>query len=306
MTIIGAAAEGFVLLLFAALLIQYLIHRRRPAPEKNVVLFSKYFKALKLTAEEIQAATNGNLTESAFSRTLSGNIRRGADFSKIEKAVLPDGTVFAVKQWCIAKFRKRDRHKLDAEMLNFSRIRHRNLVRLMGYYMSPSSLALLMEFCPNSSLDVHLHPPGSQPCQLNWNDRLRIVMGVTTGLVYLHHETCGNAVVHCDLKAANVLLDSDMEPKLVDFGMARLIKGNSKGATAASWIGSSGYAPPGKSTPHPSSIISTPVFSHHVNMLLVGVQSMDLQATARKQETSTVTACYCWRSSRARGRRARK
>lgn len=71
-------------------------------------------------------------------------------------------------------------------------------------------------------------------------------MGVTTGLVYLHHETCESAVVHCDLKAANVLLDSDVEPKLVDFGMARLIKQNSNGATAASWIGSSGYAPPGK------------------------------------------------------------
>lgn len=71
-------------------------------------------------------------------------------------------------------------------------------------------------------------------------------MGITTGLVYLHHETCGNAVVHCDLKAANVLLDSDMEPKLVDFGMASLIKRNSKGAMAASWVGSSGYTPPGK------------------------------------------------------------
>ena len=69
-------------------------------------------------------------------------------------------------------------------------------------------------------------------------------MGVTTGLVYLHHETCDNSVVHCDLKASNVLLDSDMEPKLVDYGMANLIRHNSNGATAASWMGSSGYAPP--------------------------------------------------------------
>lgn len=169
-TIIGAVAEGCVFVIFAVLLIRYLVHRRRPVPDKNVVLFSKYFKALKLTADEIQAATNstenGNSGGGAFSRTLSGNIRRSADFSKIEKAILPDGTVFAVKQWGIAKFRKKDRHKLDSEMVNFSRIRHRNLVRLMGYYMNPSTLAMLMEFCPNGSLDLNLHPPGQQACQL--------------------------------------------------------------------------------------------------------------------------------------------
>lgn len=247
-TIIGAAAEGIVLIIFAALLIRYIIHRRRPVQSDTVVLFSKYFKALKLTAEEIEAAraftdSSGSVS-GVFSRSLSGNIRRAAGFSNIEKAVLPDGTVFAVQDWNIGKFRKKDRHKIDTEMLNFSKIRHRNLVRLMGYSMKSSNLSLLMEFMPNGSLDLHLHPPGQHTCQLKWNERLRIVMGITTGLVCLHHETCGSAVVHCDLKAANVLLDSDMEPKLVDFGMARLIKRNSKGFTAAAWVGSSGYAPP--------------------------------------------------------------
>lgn len=168
-TIIGAAAEGLVLVLFAVLLVRYLVHRRRPVEAQNVVLFSKYFKALKLTAEEIKAATafseNGNMS-GAFCRTLSGNIRRAPGFSNIEKAVLPDGTVFAVKQWCIAKFRKNDRHKLDTEMVTFGRIRHRNLVRLMGYYSNQTTLAMLMEFMPNGSLDSHLHPSGQQSCQL--------------------------------------------------------------------------------------------------------------------------------------------
>ncbi|KAG0615822.1 hypothetical protein M758_5G069500 [Ceratodon purpureus] len=246
-TIIGAAAEGVVLVIFAVLLVRYLLHRRPPKEEQSVVLFSKYFKALKLTVEEIQAAAGGALdngtTSGAFSRTLSGTIRRGLS-GNIEKAVLPDGTVFAVKEWNIAKFRKKDWHKLDTEMVSFSRIRHRNLVRLMGYYLNPTNLAMLMEFMPNGSLDSHLHPTGQHSCQLKWNERLRVIMGVTTGLVYLHHETCDNSVVHCDLKASNVLLDSDMEPKLVDYGMANLIRHNSNGATVASWMGSSGYAPP--------------------------------------------------------------
>lgn len=80
-----------------------------------------------------------------------------------------------------------------------------------------------------------------------WEARLRIIMGITEGLVYLHHGTCGNgkAIVHCDVRASNVLLDCEMEPKLVDIGMSRLIKRSHKGSTAASWIGPSGYTPPG-------------------------------------------------------------
>uniref|UniRef100_A0A7I4CSB3 Protein kinase domain-containing protein n=1 Tax=Physcomitrium patens TaxID=3218 RepID=A0A7I4CSB3_PHYPA len=245
-TIIGAAVERVVLIFFALLLVRYIIYRRGSVQADTVVLFSEYLKSLELTAEEIQAATaftdaSGSVS-GTFSRSLSGNIRRAIGFSNIEKAVLPDGTVFAVKQWIIAKVRKKERLMLDSEMLNLSKIRHRNL--LMGYSTNSSTLGLFVEFMPNGSLDLHLHPPGKHNCQLKWNERLRIIMGITAGLVCLHHETCGNALAHCGLKAANVLLDSDMESKLVDFGMARLIKRSIKGSSAASWIVSSGYAPP--------------------------------------------------------------
>lgn len=71
-------------------------------------------------------------------------------------------------------------------------------------------------------------------------------MGVTAGLVHLHQETCGDPIVHCDLKAANVLLDSDMEPKLVNYGVASLFKRRSSGdSTVTAWVGSPGYVPPG-------------------------------------------------------------
>lgn len=130
-TIIGAAVERVVLIFFALLLVRYIIYRRGSVQADTVVLFSEYLKSLELTAEEIQAATaftdaSGSVS-GTFSRSLSGNIRRAIGFSNIEKAVLPDGTVFAVKQWIIAKVRKKERLMLDSEMLNLSKIRHRNL-----------------------------------------------------------------------------------------------------------------------------------------------------------------------------------
>uniref|UniRef100_A0A7I4ECL8 non-specific serine/threonine protein kinase n=1 Tax=Physcomitrium patens TaxID=3218 RepID=A0A7I4ECL8_PHYPA len=246
-TVIGAAAEGAATIIFLALLLRYLVHRRQPVQSETVTLFSKYFKALNLSAEDVHAATSVITTPNgSFSRSLSGTIRRAVGFSSIEKAVLPDGTVFAVLQCSIAKLGKKDRSRLDAAMLELSKIRHRNLVRLMGYTKNPSSLSMLLEFMPNGSLDLHLHPPGHHTCLLNWNERLRIIMGVTAGLVHLHQETCGDPIVHCDLKAANVLLDSDMEPKLVNYGVASLFKRRSSGdSTVTAWVGSPGYVPPG-------------------------------------------------------------
>ncbi|XP_073387276.1 probable leucine-rich repeat receptor-like protein kinase At5g63930 [Physcomitrium patens] len=259
-TIIGAAVERVVLIFFALLLVRYIIYRRGSVQADTVVLFSEYLKSLELTAEEIQAATaftdaSGSVS-GTFSRSLSGNIRRAIGFSNIEKAVLPDGTVFAVKQWIIAKVRKKERLMLDSEMLNLSKIRHRNLSgswdtpRIQAPWacswnsclMGVLTCTCILQASTTANLSKLLYSASAS--MLQWNERLRIIMGITAGLVCLHHETCGNALAHCGLKAANVLLDSDMESKLVDFGMARLIKRSIKGSSAASWIVSSGYAPP--------------------------------------------------------------
>lgn len=169
-SVVGVAIEGSILLIFILLLCQFLYLRRNPKQTEVVVLFSKYLKALKLTAEEIQAATactdTSGMIAGPMSGSLSGTIRRAMGFSNIEKAVLPDGTVFAVKQWNIARFGRKARRIVDAEMMNYGSIRHRNLVRIMGFYMNPHTLATLMEFVPNGTLELHLHPPGQHSCQL--------------------------------------------------------------------------------------------------------------------------------------------
>ncbi|CAK9863243.1 unnamed protein product [Sphagnum jensenii] len=183
-----------------------------------------------------------------MSGSVTGQIRRAVGFSNFEKAVLPDGTVFAVKEWDIAKVQKQARQCLEEEMFKFGKLRHQNLVQLFGFYMNADVLAMLLEFMPNGSLDIHLHPPGQHMFKIldcsRWETRLQIMVGIAEGLVYLHHENCENSIVHCDLKPTNVLLDCDMQPKITDFGIAHLVQKKGKGSIASSFVSPSGYVPP--------------------------------------------------------------
>lgn len=247
--LIGGVIEGIVLLSFIFLLCWYLhLQRKIPRQTDVIVFFAKYLKLLNLTAEEIRFATSFTDASGSVSGQMSGSvigqIRRAVGFSNFEKAVLPDGTVFAVKEWDIAKVQKQARQCLEEEMFKFGKLRHQNLVQLFGFYMNADVLAMILEFMPNGSLDIHLHPPGQHMCQLGWEARLQIMVGIAEGLVYLHHENCENSIVHCDLKPANVLLDCDMQPKITDFGIARLVQKKGKGSIASSFVSPSGYVPP--------------------------------------------------------------
>ncbi|KAL2502848.1 L-type lectin-domain containing receptor kinase IV.1 [Forsythia ovata] len=105
-----------------------------------------------------------------------------------------------------------------AEIASMGRLRHRNLVPLLGYCRRRSELLLVYEYMPNGSLDMFLH---DQPkITLNWEQRFR-VKGVASGLLYLHEEW-EQVVIHRDIKASNVLLDGELNGRLGDFGLARL------------------------------------------------------------------------------------
>ncbi|VAH34259.1 unnamed protein product [Triticum turgidum subsp. durum] len=105
------------------------------------------------------------------------------------------------------------------------RLRHRNLVQLLGYCRRKGELLLVYDYMPNGSLDKHLYDDGEKKTAaaagLGWGQRFRIIKGVASGLLYLH-EDWEQVVVHRDIKASNVLLDADMNGRLGDFGLARL------------------------------------------------------------------------------------
>ena len=106
-----------------------------------------------------------------------------------------------------------------AEIISMGRLRHRNLVQLLGYCRRKGELLLVYDYMPNGSLDKFLY--GNERTNLKWLQRFRIIKGVASGLLYLHEEW-EQVVVHRDVKSSNVLLDAELNGKLGDFGLARL------------------------------------------------------------------------------------
>jgi len=106
-----------------------------------------------------------------------------------------------------------------AEVVSIGRLRHRNLVQLLGYCRREGELLLVYDYMENGSLDRYLHDQHAPT--LSWHERYRIIRGVATGLLYLH-EDWEQVVIHRDVKPSNVLLDAGMNARLGDFGLARL------------------------------------------------------------------------------------
>jgi serine/threonine protein kinase len=133
------------------------------------------------------------------------------------------------------------RKEYKSEIKVISRLRHRNLVQLVGWCHGREELLLVYELVPNRSLDVHLH--GNGGTFLTWPMRVRIVLGLGSALLYLHEEW-EQCVVHRDVKPSNVMLDESFNAKLGDFGLARFIDHAVGMQTMTAVSGTPGYVDP--------------------------------------------------------------
>ncbi|XP_062160747.1 probable LRR receptor-like serine/threonine-protein kinase RFK1 [Alnus glutinosa] len=140
-------------------------------------------------------------------------------FGPVFKGQLPDGTVIAVKQLS-SKSKQGNREFLN-EMGIISCLQHPNLVKLHGCCIEGDQLLLVYEYMENNSLARALFGPENSQLKLDWPTRLKICIGIARGLAFLHEESVLK-IVHRDIKATNVLLDGDMNPKISDFGLAKL------------------------------------------------------------------------------------
>ncbi|KAK4346455.1 hypothetical protein RND71_032794 [Anisodus tanguticus] len=154
----------------------------------------------------------------------------GASGSSIMyKAVLEDGTTLAVRR--IGESGVERFKDFENQVKVIAKLVHPNLVKIRGFYWGAEEKLVIYDFVPNGSLaNARYRKAGSSPCHVPWEIRLKIAKGVARGLTYIHEKKH----VHGNLKPSNILLGADMEPKIGDFGIERLVTGDSSHKTYGS------------------------------------------------------------------------
>ncbi|KAJ4960982.1 hypothetical protein NE237_020892 [Protea cynaroides] len=160
-------------------------------------------------------------------------------FGDVYKGVLRNGKTVAVKKLTIG-LSSRAKTDFESEVRLISNVHHRNVVRLLGCCSKGPELLLVYEFMVNSSLDKFLF--GDKRGALNWKQRFDIIVGIARGLAYLHEEfhVC---IIHRDIKSSNILLDDYFQPRIADFGLARLLPGD-QSHMSTRFAGTLGYTSP--------------------------------------------------------------
>ncbi|KAJ8542959.1 hypothetical protein K7X08_005482 [Anisodus acutangulus] len=168
------------------------------------------------------------------------NVIGEGGFGPVYKGILPDGQEIAVKR--LSKYSGQGVQELKNEIVLIAKLQHRNLVKLLGYCLEREERMLIYEFMPNTSLDYIIFD-SSRKASLAWKSRFEIAMGISRGLLYLHQDS-RLRIIHRDLKTSNILLDSDMNAKISDFGLAKIFTGDQVEGKTKRVIGTYGYMSP--------------------------------------------------------------
>ncbi|KAL0015720.1 hypothetical protein SO802_002789 [Lithocarpus litseifolius] len=248
--LVAAAASFFVVTLIFALLVILCRKPKKPTPTtctqrtgraqnpvNNMTELSSvtvdesasFDPNLRISMQELKKATKD------FSTDL---IIGDGSFGLVYKAQLSSGVTVAIKKLDPDAFQ--GFREFRAEMETLGKLRHPNIVKILGWCVSGNDRLLIYEFVQKGSLDQWLQQEQDVPT-LSWGTRVKIVKGVAKGLSFLHN--LEKPIVHRDIKASNVLIDSDFEAHIADFGLARRID-TSNSHVSTQFAGTMGYMPP--------------------------------------------------------------
>ncbi|KAG8493212.1 hypothetical protein CXB51_010583 [Gossypium anomalum] len=207
-------------------------------------------------------------------------------FGRVYKGTLQStNTQVAVKR--ISHESKQGLREFVSEIASIGRLRHRNLVPLLGWCRCRGDLLIVYDYMPNGSLDKYLFDEPKRV--LSWDERFKIIKGVASGLLYLHEEW-EQTVIHRDIKAGNVLLDSELNGRLSDFGLAKLYE-HGTNPTTTRVVGTLGYlAPELTKTGKPT--IATDVFAFGAVLLEVACGRRPIEPKALPEEL--ILADWVW------------
>lgn len=267
--VVGLTVSGGVLIAASVITIVLILSKqkqKRAEMEKKTNLASINNEDLERGAgprrfsyKDLASATNN----------FSGERKLGeGGFGAVYRGYLPDlDTLVAVKK--ISRGSRQGKKEYLTEVKIISQLRHRNLVQLIGWCHDRGEFLLAYEFMPNGSLDSHLFDKRRSP--LTWGVRYKMSLGLASALLYLHEEW-ERCVVHRDIKSSNIMLDSNFNVKLGDFGLARLMD-HELGPQTTGLAGTLGYLAP--------EYISTGRASKESDVYSFGVVALEI-ATGRK------------------------
>ncbi|KAK1276903.1 putative receptor protein kinase ZmPK1 [Acorus gramineus] len=224
------SAVGVIEFLFIASGWWFLFRRQEilNVVEEGYQMITNQFR--RFTYSELKKAT----------RNFNEELGRGGS-GAVYKGILNDKRVVAVKR---LEDVTQGEDEFWAEVSTIGKINHMNLVRMYGFCSEDKHRLLVYEYLENGSLAKLLFDrPGMEDTQLGWKQRFKIAVGVAKGLMYLHHE-CLEWVIHCDVKPENILLDRDCEPKIADFGLAKLWQRGAPASGLSKIRGTKGYMAP--------------------------------------------------------------
>ncbi|XP_048438346.1 G-type lectin S-receptor-like serine/threonine-protein kinase At1g11410 [Pyrus x bretschneideri] len=228
----------------------WLVKRKRKGKKRQ----DKFFNVTIASTSWEDSSARTNIDESGINSELpffelstivkatnnftSNNKLGTGGFGSVYKGVLDNGKEIAVKR--LAKNSGQGIGEFKNEVVLLSKLQHRNLVRIIGCCVQDEEKMLIYEYLPNKSLDFFIF---AKEAFLDWTRRFEIICGIARGILYLHQDS-RLRIIHRDLKASNVLLDSAMNPKISDFGMARIFGAEQIEANTNRVVGTYGYMSP--------------------------------------------------------------
>ncbi|KAH7833911.1 hypothetical protein Vadar_010961 [Vaccinium darrowii] len=187
-------------------------------------------KPVRFTAQQLRRFMNN------YSKVLGSG-----GFGIVYKGQFPNGIKIAVKVIKRSLLDKRAKEQFMAEVSTIGRTYHINLVRLYGFSYDSSMSALVYEYMENGSLDKYLFNDDAQG--IDWNKLPKIAIGTAKGIAYLHEE-CQHRIIHYDIKPGNILLDGNFNPKVAEFGLAKLCNRDNTHDSSIGYKGTPGYSAP--------------------------------------------------------------
>ncbi|KAJ0733701.1 putative protein kinase RLK-Pelle-DLSV family [Helianthus annuus] len=217
------------------------VYRKRKQKKNGVVMVRENNFASDKKKEDWELPLFDFNTIANATNNFSDDCKLGeGGFGPVYKGILEDGKEIAVKRH--SRKSKQGLDEFQNEVKCIAKLQHRNLVKLLGCCIDEDERMLIYEYMPNKSLNSFIFDEGKRK-SMDWSKRYTIIIGIGRGLLYLHQDS-RLRIIHRDLKASNILLDKDMNPRISDFGLARSLDGSDTKANTRRVMGTYGYMAP--------------------------------------------------------------